>query len=262
MSFNIPNRIKQPGQCCVHCGKSYNKKSNLNNHVIICELLHSNSKSLDDEDEPLPSQRKMYQMIIEISKKLNDLDQKMEEANKWIVKKKKKINIIEWLNLNVIPDFTFEQFINKINILDDDINILFDNTFVDVLNQVFSRNFCNNETTENLKCLPILAFIQKQNIFYIYKNKETGWSELDKENLILFLNNVFIKISRVFSDWKKINKDKLEEDEKFQLLCDKTSLKMYSVDFKQDSTLSKIKTTMYNKIKKDTKGLVEYEFEF
>jgi hypothetical protein len=35
-----------------------------------------------------------------------------------------------------------------------------------------------------------------------------------------------------------------------------------SVDFKNDTILSKIRNAMYNKIKTDMKVLVEYEFEF
>ena len=67
----IPNKIKQPAQCCKYCGKSYMKKINLDKHVILCELLNtSKSKSSVDDEEEVPSQRKMYQMILEIGKKV------------------------------------------------------------------------------------------------------------------------------------------------------------------------------------------------
>lgn len=258
MTTNIPNRIKQPSQCCVHCGKSYVKKTNLDNHVIVCELLHKSSKSTNvDDDEPLPSQKKMYQMILELSKKINGMDEKIDEINKWVVKKKKKINVIEWLNSNIIPESKFDSLTEKITISDDDIKNLCDNTFIDVLNQIFSRTIYNSDIE-----YPIAAFVQKSNVFYIYENEEAGWIELNRENLIKFLNKVYMKISRKFTEWKKINKEKMEEDENFQLLCDKTSVKMYSVDFKQEITLGKIRNSMYNRLKKDIKGLVEYEFEF
>ena len=35
-----------------------------------------------------------------------------------------------------------------------------------------------------------------------------------------------------------------------------------SIEFKQDSTLSKMKSIMYNRMKTDMKALIEYEFEF
>ena len=44
LANDIPNRIKQPAQCCVHCGKSYIKRENLNKHLVICELLQISKK--------------------------------------------------------------------------------------------------------------------------------------------------------------------------------------------------------------------------
>ena len=35
-----------------------------------------------------------------------------------------------------------------------------------------------------------------------------------------------------------------------------------SVDFKHEPTLNKIKTSIYNNLKKDMKALIEFEFEF
>jgi len=261
MLTNIPNRIKQPAQCCSFCGKSYKKKTNLNNHVILCEFLHKSSKNTsvdDDDDDEIPSQKKLYKIILEIGKKLNGLDEKVDEINKWVVKKKKKINVIEWLNTHITPEISFDNLSNKINIHEDDIKSLFDNNFIDVLNQIFARTIYNISDNE----YPIFAFVQKSNIFYIYDNEEAGWSELSREKLVKFLDKVYMKISRAFSEWKKNNKTKMEDDEKLQLLCDKTSVKMYSIDVKNEITLGKIRNSMYSRMKADMKALVEYEFEF
>ena len=259
MTTNIPNRIKQPAQCCSFCGKSYEKKTNLNNHVILCELIHKSSKKITvEDDEELPSQRKMYQMILEISKKLNGLDEKVDEINKWVIKKKRKINVVEWLNTHITPEIYFDNLSNKITIHEDDIKSLFGNNFIDVLNQIFSRTIYNTSNNE----YPILAFVQKSSIFYIYENEQAGWTQLSRENLVKFLDKIYMKISRAFSEWKKNNKTKLEDDENFQILCDKTSVKMYSVDIKNEITLGKIRNCMYSRMKTDMKAYVEYEFEF
>ena len=88
LDYNIPNRIKQPAQCCVHCGKSYVKRSSLDKHIIICDLLQKSKKykNAEEDEEPLPSQRKMFQMLIELGQKYNNLEEKVEEMSKWIVK--------------------------------------------------------------------------------------------------------------------------------------------------------------------------------
>jgi hypothetical protein len=253
---NILNRIKQPSQCCVQCGKSYQNKSNLEKHVILCELL--NAKNVPEDDEHIPSQQKIYKILLELGKKFNKLEEKVDELNKWVVKKKQKINAIEWLNKNITPEITFDCLIEKINIVDEDVTHLFENSFADTLNHIFSRNIYN--VTEEK--YPIIAFVQKTNIFYAYENKEIGWIELNKEIFIKFLNKVHMKLYRIYTAHKKDNAHKIQEDESFSLLCDKTTVKMMHIDFRQDNIFGKIKTNMYSRMKTDMMTFVEYEFEF
>jgi hypothetical protein len=257
---SIKNNCSQLPHCCAYCGKGYKKRTNYDNHYVLCELLHRSSKkgSIIDDKEEIPSQRKLYQMLLELGKKVNGLDEKVDEINKWVVKKKKKINIIEWLNTNITPSYNFSNITDKMTVCEEDINNLFDNSFVDVLNQIFSRTIYNNPENN----LPIVTFSQKANLFYIYENADIKWVEITKENFIKFLNKIYMKISRSFSEWKKTNKDKIENDDKLQNLCDKTSIKLYSVDFRNDTTFGKIRNCMFSRMKTDIQAIVEYEFEF
>jgi len=253
--------IKQPAKCCVYCGKSYKKKTNLERHIVLCELLSKTKKGLvleEEENDDVISQKKMYNILLELGIRFNKLEEKVDELNKWVIKKKKKINVIDWLNANIIPITKFDILIEKIIITQDDVKYLLENSFADTLNQIFSRNIYTLSENE----YPIFAFVQKSNTFYIYEDDNMKWNELSKENLIKFLNRVHMKLLRVYGEYKKENASKIEDDESFSILCDKTSLKMMSVDFRQESILGKIKTNMYTKMKTDMKGLVEYEFEF
>ena len=261
LSPDIPNRIKQPAQCCKYCGKGYSKKTNLEKHIILCELLNeSKSKQTIDEDEDIPSQRKMYKMLLELAYKFNKMEEKVDELHKWVIKKKKKINVIEWLNGHISPDSIYDHLIEKIIIhKEEDVQYLFHNTFADTINHIFSRSIYNSGMEDKY---PIIAFVQKSNLFYIYENEDAGWMELNREKLVKFLNRVHTKLYRVFLEWKKENKGNIEEDEKMSLLCDKTTCKMMDIDFSQESILSKIRSNMYARMKVDMKSYIEYEFEF
>jgi hypothetical protein len=261
LASNIPNMIKQPARCCVYCGKSYKKQTNLERHIVLCEFLSKTKKGLvfeEEEQGDVISQRKMYHILLELGIKFNKLEEKVDELNKWVVKKKKKINIIEWLNANMNPEIKFDSLVEKISITYDDVKYLFENSFADTLNQIFSRNIYNLSENE----YPIFAFVQKSNMFYIYEDETVKWIELNKEKLIKFLNRVHMKLLRVYGEYKKENAEKIRDDESFSILCDKTSLKIMNVDFRQDLIFGKIKTNMYSRMKTDMKGLLEYEFEF
>lgn len=261
---HVPNKIKQPSQCCIYCGKSYKKRTNLDKHFVICELLQKGKKSSfsinDDSQEPIPSQQKMFKMLIELGQKYSRLEEKMEEINKWVVKKKKKINVLEWLNANMKPDISFENIIDKIIINEDDIKILLDNSFYDILNEIFARsiyNFNGNNGNQN----PIFAFVQKTNVFYIY-DRDRIWIELSREDLIKFLNKVHTKIYKTFYDWKKNKQNEIKLDDNFAIKCNKTLVKIMSIELNQENIVSKIKSQMYSNMKTHMKALIEYEFEF
>jgi hypothetical protein len=266
--------FKQFSQCsCTWCGKAYKTKINLEKHTILCELIHKSSKKranknnsdlndYDDIGDDLPSPKKMYQMLLELGYKYSKLEEKMDEVNKFVVKKKKKINVLEWLNSNVIPSLVFENLIDKIKIIDSDIDFLLENNFLDTINAVLSRVlYLEREDDLENNLIPLFAFVQKTNIFYAFV--EGGvWMELSKDKLCLFLMRVQMKISKAFHEWKKERATQIRDDESFAILCDKTLIKIMSNEFKQDSTFSKMRAVMYNKMKTDMKAMVEYEFEF
>jgi len=264
---NIPNRIKQPAQCCVHCGKSYVKRSNLDKHFILCDLLQKSKKSkhTEEDEEPIPSQRKMFQMLIELGQKYNQLEEKVDEMEKWVVKKKKKINMLDWLNANIVPGIVFHQLYDKIIITDDDIQFLLNNSFYDSLNEVFSKTICHLSETDN----PIYAFIQKTNTFYIYDREDLVssdgqkmWIEFSREKMTMFFNKIHMKFIKTFYEWRKSHAKEIKENYQLANLCDKTTSKLMSIELKVEGTFNKLRSNMYNHMKKDIKAFVEYEFEF
>jgi hypothetical protein len=272
--------------CCTWCGKSYKTRVNLDKHVILCELIHKSSKKhgsnknsdltdLNEIGDDLPSPKKMYQMLLELGYKYSKLEEKMEEVNKFIVKKKQKINVVEWLNSNITPSLVFENLIDQIKINDSDIEFLFENNFLDMINGVLSRFVYNGESSNNL--IPLFAFSQKANVFYAFVNLNNNnnnnnnnnlcddkccgvWSELSKEQLMKFLMRIQMKVSKAFCEWKtrcgRVN------DDSFDIMCDKTLIKIMGNEFNQDATFNKMRGVMYNKMKTDMKAMVEYEFEF
>jgi hypothetical protein len=262
----IPNRIKQPSQCCIHCGKNYVKKCNLDKHIIICDLLQKSkkSKNAEEDEEPVPSQRKMFQMLIELGQKYNKLEEKVEEMGKWIVKTKKKINMLDWLNTNVFPSIIFGQLYDKIIITDDDIQYLLNNSFYDSLNEVFSKTIYGISENDN----PIYAFIQKTNVFYIYdredasSNEKNIWIEFSREKMILFFDKIHMKFIKTFCEWKKVHTKEIKESYQLASLCDKATTKLMSIELKVEATFNKLRNMLYNHMKKDIKAFVEYEFEF
>ena len=257
--------------CCEYCGKGYKRRLNYDKHFILCEIIYKakkKDKRIDKEteeiNEEMPTPKQMYKMFLELALKYNKLEEKVELMSKWVDKKKKKINVLDWLNTSsgLKPDLIFDNLADNISILESDLDLLINGNFYDMLNEVFIRNIYDKNESE----VSLFAFIQKTNTIYVYTNQNSDsqvvWIELSREKLIYFLNKLHFKIVKVLLEWNRKNKEKPNFSEKMEEMYNKSNIKLMGIDFKIESTLNKIKFNIYNKMKKDMKALIEYEFEF
>jgi len=255
---NQQNRIQQLSECCIYCGKSYKMRKTLDRHMILCEVTHkSNNRKFVVEDDielnELPSQKMLYKMVIELALKCNRLEQKLDEVNKWVVKRKKNINVLQWLKENIIPEYNFHNIIEHIHVTNADIEYLLKNNYYDTMNEIFVKTIFYDK-------IPIASFGQKVTTIYIYK--EEHWEPLKNEDLTKFMNYTFAKIYKHMLKWYQENKEQINGNENMAILYNKTISKMTSIDFKEDNTISRVKSCIHSRIKRDLKTLVEYEVEF
>ena len=82
---------------CIHCGKDYKNNTSLNKHVILCELL-TRQKQTGDEMIVTPSNKILFQMLIDLGNRYKILEEKLQYVE--LSSKNKKVNVIEWLNEN------------------------------------------------------------------------------------------------------------------------------------------------------------------
>ena len=210
----------------------------------LCKLILLEEGEKEQERDKLPTSREMFQLFLDLSNQMNRLEEKMNEMSKHI-QKQKKINFVEWLNMNIVPDIVFNQLIDKIDILEDDIIFMMENSFSDTLYKIFSRNIFNHENN-----YPIVAFTNKKNTFYIYTFDKI-WIELLDNVLIHILNKLHIKIQNVFSEWKKKYLSQNKMNDQMNILINKTYVKLMKVEFTKISMFNKIKSLMYHNLKRD-----------
>jgi len=262
MNLQILNRSKA---CCINCGKSYKKRENLSKHLVLCDLVQKSKKSKgpivinDDDEQPiLPSANKMFEMLIVLGQKYAKLEEEMAEVKKWVSKKKKKINVLEWLNTNVTPVVTFDNLVSGLIVSSEEARLILDNSFYDTFNQIFSRILYILKEHES-PC--IFAFDQKVNSFYIYN--DGCWAEFSREKMKWFFNKMHMKLVNEFYQWKKVGiHEVVMNKDQFETACDKAIVKLMGIDFRLENVFSKVRGMMFQGLKKDMKALVEYEFEF
>jgi hypothetical protein len=286
------NNNNNNNNICSTCLKTYTRKSSFIRHTLICELLHNKSKREKEcesqENTDIPTHHQLFLIVQELVLKNKQLETKVAELQKWADKKKKKINVIMWLETNVLPQQTYTHIISSLVVTREDLKMLMSNSgalpmIIGILRKTFSQ--------QQQHLLPIYSFDQKVNTFYIYdlaeaeteaetateaeteaetatetkttKATNPSWQLFSTKLLTKLMNKIYYKVLVELNEWQNENEKSIREIDSVGILYSKTMTKLMSTDFTPESKLlSKIKTEFYNYLKIDLKNIIEYDFEF
>ena len=101
--------------CCNVCNKEYTRKSSLDKHKILCDFKMKTKREHQIEIEELadiPNHHQLVKIVQELTLKMIKMEEQMEEMKFWVDKKKRKVNVVGWLNTNVVPTIGFLEWIN------------------------------------------------------------------------------------------------------------------------------------------------------
>jgi hypothetical protein len=259
--------INYPTSCCNYCGKQYKNRKAFEKHTILCDLIQkSKNKKIklihDEEEDYIPTPRELYNIINEMTVKYNELNDKYDALHKYIMKEKKRINIIEWLNTNFTPNKTFNETISNLIFPDDIIDSILNRSYMDVILHLLFINF---KPRESSKESTLLCFTQKSYTIYYFNEFEptkNTWKQLNHITLIQLLSLIQMNITKIYINWKKNNKKFIDENEELAKKSDKAIFQIMNHNYNEYILINKIYNTIYNNFKHDLKSLVEYEFTF
>lgn len=283
---------------CSYCSKKYIRKTDCSKHELLCELLHKNRKStreavmVSEECSNILTNKQLTTILQELTFKYVKMEEKFETMQKWVVKQKKQINIINWLNENNAPTNTFNKIVIKDSVKAALIPSLRD-YISNQISQIHIEHLIRTNLIETIQLIlenneainnssPIYCFEQKPNVFYIYIFAEPSvadggggsssstsselnvsffWVQMTKEELVSLLNFIHSKLLRELVIWKKNHEYAIKHEDKMSNLYNKTMIKLMDIDLSSDSVLAKIRTSLFTYLKKDLKNMIEYEFE-
>jgi len=204
-----------------------------------------------EETTDIPTHVELYKIIQELARK----QIKMEEQIKKLQTKQRKINIIEWLNKNKIPEIGYDEWMKNITMNHSIVEYLFENTIMDTIDNIFNLHL------NSQKVNPLICVNQKANIIYIYENEEIKWKKMTIEEFVILLKTIDRKLFRMMCDWQKENMQKLNNDDYLEIKFNKAMIKLTGVNYNLESSIvSKIRTNLYNKKKYDL-SIIENEYE-
>ena len=152
-------------ECCF-CSKKFTRKTYYDRHILICELLSKSKKERNvemEEHKDTPTVRKLYEIIMEMSIKYKKMEEKLEELSKYVDTKKKKINIIEWLNTTCKSSACapFELWMKKIKVERKHLESIFSHDYV-----YGALHILKDFNNEHIRC-----YDQKDDTLFIFTNE-------------------------------------------------------------------------------------------
>lgn len=220
---------------CKQCNNKYSNKSLLQQHEPICIFLHSSSSN--EKSLQIPSQEIMFQYIIHLTKKYEKLEEKMKNIER-ITNYKKKTYINDTLKHMKKPNITYLEWVNKIEVSDDDLEKLFENDLKTCIIHIISNILNSN--------MPLVAFEENKNIIYTYENDR--WRCMTTEEFARFISILSQKILKKYVCWANENEDFLQENSKNQELTMVYMSKANGLGCNLEKVRAEIKKWMFSKM--------------
>ena len=247
--------------CCKHCNRAYKRKVYFDRHVIACEIMSKPKKQRDVEAQELsdtPTVRQLYDVILEMGKKMVDMEKQIEELNKWIHIKKQKIDILEWLNQQYTPRILFDDWIANMVVTDSHIARLEKANLFDSVVEIFRENISTNKDENAVR-----AFDKGNNILYTYT--EDGWIKMAAPDMHKAMSSVHKKLLKKIVAWQKPNIEDCKNAtirEKNEMLYNTYIKKCMMAKLSGEQLSQRMSNLLHKLIKQNMKDIVQYELAF
>jgi hypothetical protein len=194
--------------CCIHCQRTYKRKIYYERHVAVCQILCKSKKERNlemEEQSDTPTMRDLYLVVMEMTTKYKELEEKMQVMSKWVNDKKNKINMLECLNETCKENIDdYNAWFNNINVSRKHLEVLFNTNYANGVSLVLQELLKNEKR-------PLRADENKENIIYLYAEKQ--WIILDDAVYLKLMHIIDKLFMTEFVRWQTENKDKLNLDD-------------------------------------------------
>lgn len=277
---------------CEYCSKIYIRKKPFTHHKLMCELSYKNSKREEkyyrEIEETtvsnIPSQRELYEIIITLNNKYDKLQSDYDMLKRYVYDKKRKIEIIDWLNQNSCLEIGFYELFLNIKLSEEDLNIVFEKDYINGIVEIILKFIDGKKNSLKNGEIPLKAFVQKEGILYIYScvdnvsgldndsieadvmdvigeidGSKYCWKIMSSELIDKFIKVISVQLLVLFKQWH-VKNEQLMDTDKFNELYIKNLKCVMGGKFKDFEKNIKIRNYLYRNIRQNFKNIMVYEF--
>jgi len=224
-------------------------------------MLSKPKKQRDLEVEELsdtPTVRKLYDLVLEMGKKMSDMEKRINEMDKWVKMRKQKVNIIEWLNQQYTPRLLFDEWIENIVITDEHVERLQITGLFETIVEIFRENISTNEDE-----IAVRGFDRGNHTLYTFTKE--GWFKMQPSNIKKTMGGIHRKLLKAIVAWQKTNITDCKNAnirEKNEILYTIYIKKCMMAKLSSEQLSQRMANSLHKLIKQNLKDVVQCEFTF
>ena len=229
---------------CSSCSRTFSNKTTCNKHMVYCATAIEIKRCQNEPSEKKYTEvqrDKIINMLIwqnhQLKKQVASLANKIQ-----VFQKKRRVEIITWLNAKRKPRFGWKDFIKQTDVREQHFITALNNSLVDGVEECLKEVLLDPE-------LPLIAFRQKDKTLYVFD--DDVWKLQEKDAFTKSMQTLVFKIQQYYFIWRRNNQALLDSSEEWKNKDIEYSRKMMGTDTTIISLLGKLYANVYDTIKKD-----------
>jgi hypothetical protein len=236
---------------CKFCNKQFQRTHTFTRHNAVCSFIQISSKEktlMNEYNEKQPSIETIYNIVVNLCIENNKLKNRIEqlEKNNFINKKK---NIEDYLSTIPKDIIHYSDWINQLVVSDENLQVLFASNIIECMKSILETSFL----LINVEKTPLRAFTQKSQTIYIFENDI--WKPVQQTEFNHFVSILCHRILKKYLEWKKINQENIDSNEKLQELDIQYMQKASGCGKTTEQRATEMKKWIFSKIQKSLKNV-------
>lgn len=238
---------------CKYCNKQFQRTQTFTRHNAVCNFIQLSSKEkiLENEyNEKIPSVETIYKIVANLCIENNKLKNRVEQLEKNNFMNRRK-TIDDYLSSIPKDIIHYSAWINQLVVSDENLQVLFSSNIVECMKSILETYFL----LINIEKTPLRGFTQKPQTIYIFENDT--WKPVQHNEFIHFISILSHRILKKYLEWKKINQENIDSNEKLQELDIQYMQKANGCGKTNEQRATEMKKWIFSKIQKSIKNIEE-----
>lgn len=233
---------------CAHCTTSFPTKKMSELHAMICTIIHSSEQTSSESLQiSIPSKETMFQYLIHLTDKYQQLEKKMDYLQKTAFSVKKK-TIKEYLQTHEPPSKNYMTWLGEIRVSSEDLEVLFQDNLLGCIKSVLERYIAK----EGNRDVPLFAFQQKPNYLYVY---DTEWRLMTQQEIESFVYIISHRVLRKYMEWENDHRPEIDRNPKMQENAMSYLSKANGIHCRMDMRVCEIKKWIFARVNQNFRNI-------